>query len=187
MGFNIEVPMELLSKLGIIPILFLVVILPIAAVYDIRFQKIPNWLTFPTMGAGIVFYTCTTGLKGLIFSVEGLLLGMALFMVFYVCAGMGAGDVKLMGAIGSVLGLKGVFAAFLGTALVGGVYAIILLTLHGLLKETVKRYGGILKVFLFTGKFVYCPPDAGTKLPVLNYGIAIAFGTLFSIMKNIYS
>ncbi len=176
-----------MNVIGIIPILFLIVILPIAAVYDLRFQKIPNWLTFPTMAAGLIFYTYTAGLKGLIFSVEGLLLGMAFFIVFYICAGVGAGDVKLMGAVGSVLGMKGVFAAFLGTALVGGAYAIILLTLHGLLKETVKRYGGILKVFLFTGKFVSLPPDAGTKRPVLNYGIAIAFGTLFSIMKNMYS
>ncbi len=171
-----------MDVIGTIPILFLIVILLIAVIYDIRFQKIPNWLTFPTMAAGIVFYTYTTGLKGLIFSVEGILLGMAVFMVFYVCAGMGAGDVKLMGAIGSILGSKGVFAAFLGTALVGGIYAIILLKLHGHLKETAKRYGEILKAFLFTGKFVYLPPDAGTKLPVLHYGIAIALGTLFSII-----
>ncbi len=139
------------------------------------------------MVAGIAFYTYMTGSKGLIFSGEGLLLGMALFMVFYVCAGMGAGDVKLMGAIGSILGPEGVFAAFLGTALVGGIYAIILLKKYGHLKGTVKRYGEILKVFLFTGKFIYLPPEAGAKLPVLYYGIAIAFGTVFSVMKNIYS
>ena len=175
-----------MNLIEIIPILFLIVILPIAAIYDIRFRKIPNWLTFPTMVAGIAFYTYMAGSKGLIFSVEGLLLGMALFMVFYVCAGMGAGDVKLMGAIGGILGLKGVFTAFLGTALIGGIYALILLKLHGRLKETVKRYGEIVKVFLFTGKLTYLSPEEGTKLPVLNYGIAIALGTLFSIMKNIF-
>ena len=176
-----------MNLIKIIPILFLIVILPIATIYDIRFRKIPNWLTFPSMVAGIAFYTYMTGSKGLIFSAEGLLLGMAFFMVFYICAGMGAGDVKLMGGIGSILGLKGVFAAFLGTALVGGIYAIILLILHGHLKGTVKRYGEILKVFLFTGRFTYLPPEEGTELPVLSYGIAIAFGTVFSvIMKNIY-
>ena len=175
-----------MNSIGLIPILFLLVILPIAAMYDIRFHKIPNWLTFPTMVAGIAFYTCMAGSKGLIFSVEGLLLGTAFFMVFYVCAGMGAGDVKLMGAIGGILGPEGVFAAFLGTALIGGIYAMVLLKLHGRLKETVKRYGEILKVFFFTGKFIYLPPEGGTKLPVLSYGIAIAFGTLFSIMKNIF-
>ena len=176
-----------MNLIEIVPILFLLVILPIAAIYDLRFHKIPNWLTFPTMAAGIAFYTYMKGTKGLIFSVEGLLLGMAFFIVFYVCAGMGAGDVKLMGAIGSMLGPEGVFTAFLGTALVGSIYAIILLKLHGRLKETVKRYGEILKGFLFTWKFIYLPPEEGTKLPVLSYGIAIAIGTLFSIiMKNIF-
>ena len=71
-----------MNLIEIVPILFLIVILPIAAMYDIRFHKIPNWLTFPTMAAGIAFYTYMKGPKGLIFSVEGLLLGMAFFIVF---------------------------------------------------------------------------------------------------------
>ena len=94
---------------------------------------------------------------------------------------MGAGDVKLMGAVGGLLGPKGVFVAFIFTAIIGGIYALVILTLHGLLKETFKRYWMILKTFIFTQKFIYTLPSERGKKPRLYYGVAIALGTIISI------
>ena len=173
-----------MDSIELINLIFLTVILLIAVIYDIRFHRIPNWLTFPSMVTGIAYHTYMKGTQGFIFSIEGLFLGLAIFMVFYLSAGMGAGDVKLMAAVGGLLGPKGVFMAFIGTALIGGIYAIILLTLHGHLKETVKRYGAILKMFVFTGKFMYFPPEKREKLPLMAYGVAITFGTLLSVLKS---
>jgi prepilin peptidase CpaA len=174
-----------MNFIEIIPLSILIVILIITTIYDIKFHRIPNWLTFPTMAAGIGYHTYMKGIQGLLFSIEGLFLGLALFIVFYLTAGMGAGDIKLMGAVGGLIGYKGVFMAFLGTALVGGIYALILLTLHGHLKETIKRYGAILKVSIFTRRFAYFPPEKKEKMPVMAYGVAIAFGTLLSILTDI--
>ncbi len=57
-------------------------------------------------------------------STGGLFLGVAFLLPVYLIGGMGAGDVKLMGAVGSILGPQGVFIAFLYSAIAGGLYAL---------------------------------------------------------------
>ena len=162
--------------------LFLIIVLLIAVVNDVKFSKIPNWLTFPSMIIGISFHTGFKGLEGLLFSVSGVGVGMAVFIIPYLFGGTGAGDVKLMGAVGGLLGPKGVFIAFLATSIVGGIYAIALLAFHGYLQDALKRYGSILKTFLMTGKFIYVPPSKREQKPKLRYGVAIALGTIISIV-----
>ena len=104
-----------------------IVVLGISVSYDIRYRRIPNWLTLPAIFTGIVYHTYTGGTSGLILSITGMLLGFGIFIGFYLVGGMGAGDVKLMAAIGSLLGPKDVLFAALYTAIAGGVYAILLL------------------------------------------------------------
>ncbi len=93
---------------------------------------------------------------------------------------MGAGDAKLMGAVGAILGSKGVFVAFLLTAIIGGIYAIITILLHQ------KQFKGFftkqlitLKLFILTRKFIPDPVEDSNKKPKLCYGVAIALGTLY--------
>ncbi len=107
----------------------LIVLLTLSVITDIKWKKIPNALTFPVMILGLIAHGFKSGYGGLIYSIEGLLLGIALLIVFYIMGMMGAGDVKLMGAVGSILGPAGVFKAFLFTAIAGGIYALILLAL----------------------------------------------------------
>lgn len=159
----------------------LTIILAITVVYDIRFHKIPNWLTFPTMGIGLFYHSVASGFNGCMFSLEGLFLGIAFFIPFYLVAGMGAGDVKLMGAIGGLLGPKGIIMASFGTALAGGVYALAVLAFHGHVKDTMQRYWLMFKVLVVTRKISYIPPEKGEKKPMLAYGVAIATGTLCSV------
>jgi len=130
---------------------------------------------------GLTYYSLTSGLAGFLLSVSGLFLGLALLIGFYLLGGMGAGDVKLLAAVGSLLGPHGVFAAFLGTALAGGIYALIILATKGYLMETLKRFGLMLKTFFMTKKFIYIPPPQGEKAPLLCYGVAISLGTLASV------
>jgi prepilin peptidase CpaA len=159
-------------------LIILAPILILAAATDIRSKKIPNWLTFPGIIAGVLYNSSISGPQGCLLSVTGVLLGMAFYLPFYMKGGTGAGDVKLMGTVGGFLGPLGVFYAFLFSSIAGGVYAVLLLIQHGLLKETVKRYWYILGTFLVHHKMLYIPPADESRMPVLRYGIAIAVGTI---------
>ncbi|GAJ01472.1 unnamed protein product [marine sediment metagenome] len=164
------------------PFLFilLISILIVAAVIDIRVKKIPNLITFPTMVFGLVYYGVTNGWDGLLFSLGGLALGMGVFLILYMMGGMGAGDVKLMGAVGAIIGSKGILLTALFSALVGGVYALIVLLFNiEYLKDLIKRSFITIKSFVFTKQFILIPAAKPEEKPKLCYGVAIAIGTFF--------
>jgi len=169
-------------KIDIFLIIFLGCALIVAAVNDMRFQKIPNLLTYPTMGIALGYHFVMNGLDGLLFSAGGLALGIAVFILPYLMGVMGAGDAKLMGAVGAILGARGVFIAFLFTAIIGGVYALIVVLIKRQhFKGFFKRQAATLKTFIFTRQFIPISGDNNEKKPKLCYGIAIALGTLFSV------
>lgn len=174
----------MVSKMGIA--ILLVILLLIAAVYDMRCRRIPNWLTFPAILVGTAYHTVSSGLNGLFFSLGGLVVGMAVLIIFYISGGMGAGDVKLMGAVGAFLGPKGVFFAFLFTAIIGGVLSILALIYKGYFTQTFNRYWFSLKGYFSARKLVYIPPFEKEKRFKLPYGVAIALGTVsFVIIEKI--
>ena len=157
-------------------------VLLLAAIYDRRSHRIPNLLTYPTMVVGLAYHCLTSGLDGFFLSAGGLALGIGIFILPYLMGGMGAGDAKLMGAVGSILGPRGVFIAFIFSGVVGGIYALILLIInHEYGKEFIGKYGTVLKTFIYTGQFVSLPASKKEEGPKLPYGIAIALGTLFYV------
>ena len=162
--------------------ILLTTLLIIAVVNDLRFQKIPNILVFPAMVVSIAYHSWFSGLEGFLFSIEGIGLGMAVLMAFHLFGGMGAGDVKLMGAVGGFLGPKGVFIAFLLTALIGGIYSLAMLAFHGYLRGTLKRYGAMLKTYLITRKIVYISTSNRESSLRLCYGVPIALGTFLTFL-----
>ncbi len=171
------------TKIDIFVIVSLGSVLIIGAIIDLCTQKIPNFLTFPAMVAGLVYHTVTSGWHGMIFSFSGLMVGTAIFLIPYMMGGMGAGDAKLMGAVGSIIGLKGIFYASLLTAITGGIYALVLFLLNiQFLKSFFSRHILTAKTFSHTGKFIPIPADNAEKRPKLCYGVAIAIGTLFYML-----
>jgi prepilin peptidase CpaA len=164
-------------------IIFISGVLILAAITDVMHQRIPNWLTFPTMIIAIMYHTMKSGHAGLFFSLGGLALGIGIFIIPYLMGGMGAGDAKLLGAVGAVVGPSGVFTAALLTAVFGGVYALGLLLLnykHG--KQLIINSATTLKTFIFTGQFICVPVTAKAEKLKLCYGVAIALGTCVYIL-----
>lgn len=155
-----------------------------AAVFDLYQRRIPNALTLPAMAAGIAYWSYLNGMDGFMHGAGGLLLGFSFFIFFYLAGMMGAGDVKLMGAVGSFLGPDGVFHAFLYIAIVGGFYAFLTLVRNGTLKQAVGRCWVMVKGYLVTGQMTYIQPEKG-KLPPLCYGVAISFGTILFVLRQL--
>ena len=162
-----------------IAMVFLVLILMAAAVTDLRDQRIPNLLTLPSILAALIYYTILSGTSGLFFSLCGLAAGIGVLIIPYLLGGMGAGDAKLMGAVGAFVGAQGVFISFLLTAVAGGIYALLLLIVRrrhfkGFFRSKLEA----LKTSILTRQYI---PDAmPEKEPRLRlcYGLAIALGSI---------
>jgi prepilin peptidase CpaA len=165
--------------------LILTAVLIAALFADLRFRKIPNRLTFPAALAGLACHTWLSGASGLLFSITGILAGIALLIGFYILGGMGAGDVKLMGSAGALLGPGGVFNAFIFTAVLGGIYALVLVLRHGHLRSLCLHFRLVLTELIITGRIGRAALEYGEGLPSLRYGAAIAAGTLSSVMAGL--
>lgn len=161
----------------------LLALLVAAAIYDVRFRRIPNWLTL----TGVILGFLINGLigvpeGGLLFALEGFAVAFGVYMVLYVLRAMGAGDVKLMAAVGALVGWQRWFGIFLVTAITGGVMAFVLVTVRGRLNKTLWNVGFILSEMrhgrpAYVGKEeldVRSPRAVG-----LPHGAVIAIATVF--------
>lgn len=145
----------------------LLLVLLISLVTDLRRQKIYNAVTFPAIGLGLFWHTGFAGWAGLLFSGEGLLLGFGLLLVPYLLGGMGAGDVKLLAAIGALTGPAFVFSSFLYSSIIGGVIALTIMIRNSGWKQSLLR--------ISHPSLKFRPRSAQGVFP---YGVAIAIGTL---------
>lgn len=148
-----------------------------AGISDVRSSRVPNVLTGPLALFGLGFHTISASGNGLLFSLEGLGLGFCLLLGFYVYGGMGAGDVKLLAAVGAMVGPSNVFMGFLFASLFGGLYAIAMMCWHLGLAHTAERIKVLLVSMVFMRINVAASLDQ-TPLPKLRYALVIGLGTL---------
>jgi prepilin peptidase CpaA len=125
--------------------LLLLVIAGVAGTYDVLYRRIPNWVVLAGLIAGFAAHAYTSGWTGVLTAAEGFGLGFAVYLVFHLLRGMGAGDVKLMGALGCIAGPLHWFVLFVGTALLGGVVAVALALTRGRLYSTLLNVGQLMR------------------------------------------
>src|SRR5579862_6740833 len=116
----------------------------IAAVFDIRFRRIPNWLVLAGIIIGGTWNVYSSGWSGLGRSAAGLGLGFVLYFPLYLIRARGAGDVKLLAAVGAIAGPMNCFWIFLTTAILGGIIAVLLLLFKGRLQKTIFNMSWIM-------------------------------------------
>src|SRR4051794_10448954 len=94
-----------------------------AAWADVKTRHIPNWIPVSGAVCGMIFQVWHGGLAGVLAGIAGAALGMAIFLPLYILGGMGAGDVKLFTAVGTLVGPQALVLVFVLTGLVGGIAA----------------------------------------------------------------
>jgi prepilin peptidase CpaA len=107
---------------------------------DLLSHRIPNSLTGPMFAVGLLLQLLISSWSGLGQALLGALVGLAILMPFYVLRAMGAGDVKLLAALGTALGPYWALVAGINTLLAGGVFAIAYL-LCGATREAFRPVG----------------------------------------------
>lgn len=143
---------------------------------DLRSSRIPNWLTFSAMGFALVVHAWFGGLQGAIFGLTGLGTGLGLFLILYVSGGIGAGDVKLMAAVGALVGPSGALLSGLLAIMVGGAYALGAMCYQWGILGAGRRLVSATQGALLTGGSGWARE---LQLPFrLRYGFAVAGGTL---------
>lgn len=153
----------------------------IAAVIDVQQHRIPNWLTYPGILLGLALRGVLFGWKGLAGATTGLLLAGGIMFLFYMVRAMGAGDVKLMAALGALVGPREAITVLLATAIFGGVLAIGYAIYRRQIGSTLKNVGSVLRFHAWAG--LQAHPDLNLDNPTalrLPYGLAIALGTLYT-------
>ena len=151
----------------------------LACTTDTLKAKIPNLLNACLLVAGFVFSTVALGMQGFLLSLSGLGLGIGLLLLPYIMGGMGAGDVKALGALGALIGPYDLLHVFVYTAFYGGGLAL----LHYLYTNDIKKslHEAWLSVCTsaITRKAHYLAPtnsDSIKSTPRFPYSAAIALG-----------
>lgn len=156
-----------------------------AAATDLRSRRIPNWLTLSGIIAGVSVNWAVSGLSGLRSSLTGLALAFGVYFALYCLRAMGAGDVKLMAAVGAIVGPANWIEILIATSLAGGVLALVLMIWKGRAKQT------LWNAYFIGGELIHlrAPFERGEHLDVKNpsalrmpHGVAIAAGTVACLL-----
>jgi prepilin peptidase CpaA len=152
------------------------------SVFDVKSRKVPNFITAPAFLLGLFMHLAHGGWREFLSSLgAGLICGFV-FLVFYLAGGMGAGDVKLITAVGCIAGLSHVTYILVLTAISGGVMAIGLAVARGRLQETIMNVAVLASHHRHEGLQPH--PDlnlSNAQTLRLPYALAIAGGCILTL------
>jgi prepilin peptidase CpaA len=157
----------------------------VAVVFDVRSGRIPNGLTFGGALAALVYALAAGGATGVLQASAGWVIGAALFFPFFALGGMGAGDVKLLAALGAWLGPTEAVWLAMFASIAGGVLGVAVALSRGYLRQALSNVW-----LMFTHwRVVGLRPIDGltlrdTKAPRLAYAIPITIGVLCTLWRR---
>lgn len=157
----------------------------VACVTDIRFRRVPNWLTFSAVPLGLIAHSLLPIGQGPVWGLVGFVVGLAVFFPFFALGGLGAGDVKLMAALGAWLGWHDAIWTAAYGAIAGGVMAVLLGLLRGYLGQALSNLKALLTTWWLVG--VRPLPEhtlAHGSGPRLPYALPIFVGLLVTLWRH---
>lgn len=159
--------------------LVLALILFVPLWFDLQYGIIPNYFILILLSYALIINIYIAGIDGLITSISGFAVGLVLFLIPFILRGMGAGDVKLVAAIGAVKGAEFTFVNVLVIAIVGGLISLVIL-----LKQE-----KLVKIAELFNKLRYLIPleslEQQKDYNSFPYGVAIVIGTWCSLLLTV--
>jgi prepilin peptidase CpaA len=154
----------------------------VAAACDVATRRIPNALTFGAAVAALVVQGYLGGWSGAGIAVAGWAVGIALFFPIFALGGMGAGDVKLLGALGAWLGPVAAMWVALYAGIAGGLMGLIVAACSGYLAEAFTNIWGLLIYWRIAG--LKPSPEltlSAHRGPRLAYAVPIFAGLMVTL------
>jgi prepilin peptidase CpaA len=150
-----------------------------AALLDWRSRRIPNWLTVPGLILGVAVNSALTGWHGARVALEGTVLALVLLLPLVLLRALGAGDWKLMGAVGAFLGPVLFLFVLIGSIFASGIMAIVQVYRVGRVTETLRNMWTLVRGFFAFGlkKNPQISLD-NPRLLKLPFGVAVAAATI---------
>ncbi len=154
----------------------------VATVTDLLYNKIYNWLTLPGIVLGLMAGAYFHGWMGLLHSFLGVGAALLLYGWMFAIRVMGAGDVKLLMAMGALGGGIFVIDVAIFGILVGGVMALGILIFKGRIREFARKIYRFL-ISVFYKNLVVEFPEVDQKL-TMPFGLAIAVASVWVMFDN---
>jgi len=156
----------------------------IAAWTDLRARRIPNWLTFGALALGLAVaaggsigsgHWSIDG-AGVVRALAGVVVAIVLFLVPVLLGGMGAGDLKLMVALGAWIGPRPTLEIAVLATFIGGGMAVVMAYRQRVLREALKR--AVTFKLPTPGVGAAASSSASGTLGAIPFGVAIAAGMI---------
>ena len=153
--------------------------LGVASMLDLKFHKIPNWLTFSLGLTGLIFQIHQNGIvQGSIQGVSGMAVGIFLLYLPFLSGGVGGGDVKLMGAMGAFVGPWVAVKVFLASAFFGGIFSIYKIVRERNFRKTLKQLKSRLVYIYLTRQLPHERKISPEPTPSIPFAVPICCGYL---------
>ncbi len=157
----------------------------IAAGWDLASRRIPNLLTVTGMALGLAGHLALEREAGLAWSLAGLVVGLGLLLLPCILGGMGGGDLKLMAALGTLVGPASILEIALVSAVAGGVIALGVALHKRVAHAALRRALSVLGIrSRQTPASVESAPPARGALGTIPYGVAIGAGTWLCLLGH---
>lgn len=155
-----------------------------AGITDLRWRKIPNWLTYPAAPIAIVLHGMAAGRHAALMALAGLALGLAVLLPFVLLRMLGGGDWKLVGSLGAFFGPRRLILVLLLTFLINAFMALVLVVWKKRVGQTVRNVGQMLlsfALFRTPGQELSIDSAESAKIP---FGIAAAIAVLIYVSSQ---
>lgn len=151
----------------------------LCVVIDVRSRRIPNALSGCAMLCGAALNTFYFGGEGLVASLSGLTAAVVVLFGPFALGGVGAGDVKMMGAVGALLGPRLALIGLLLGMVLGGLIMTVALARRGRLEEKLAATISMIAGTAVTRSLSPLKRSAAEQSAVaLPYSVPLGIGTM---------